>query len=1293
MNAKNLPLKFSFVALLIVVSVWSVFYGKGIRQGIDLRGGHSLVFEIRTNEMEQKALEAEKKTLEAQMEKAKADNDQTSQDRLHQTINGIESKIESYKQLGRDPSDLSKRMITILKSRIDPDGLLGTEWRPLGNNRIEVRMPAGGKAMGDARNAYFDELDRMDGGNLEHSDIRRLIEAPAAQREDLIATLSHGDVAQADRLRKVVTTYGEIQSAQARLTEANKHLTEAIKEFDTAKGEKDKAEAKKKVDEAYKQSQKAGEQLDKVRAAHEEIRQAALKHGRLSPESLQKNVLAYYVAPREAAASGKEGHKTEIQRRRQFYQEKVDKLLGDYSARQGQIRKVIESYEKWANLRGHLDDPSDLKRLIAKAGVLEFRIVPHLSRASKDFFITDEEYSQYERLLKDEGPDGVRKRNGKYIWLPVHGEPQEDDYPGLPVVKHLDGRYYILAFNQEGFMMLHERPPAGWTLTAARSTLDQMSRPAVDFEFDDKGAGVFAKLTDAHRAKEGKAGHCMAIVLDDVVYSAPAIRERISSRGIITGRFTREEASELAQTLEAGSLPAKLNPNPVSENTFGPTAGEVNLRMGLKAGCWGMIVVTVFMILYYRLPGLIADVALVLNILLILGAMSLMSAVLTMPGMAGVILTIGMAVDANVLIYERLREEQAKGQSVRMTLKNAYSRAFSAIFDSNLTTLLVCLILGWVGSEEVRGFAITLGLGVVISMFTALVVTRWIFQLLLDWGVIRKPLSMARLIGVPTIGWMSKRYFFWGLSLAFMVMGVVSLIWQGSGMLGIEFTSGTQVTVRFRDDALIRDPASGKLMLPNDALVNQRFIAEASRTSSREHQQLAATARVEKTINPYQQREFLNSYDKDHDGRIELNEWHGDGEFFKLMDAGGDGVLTLDELAKRLPAGEYQITTTVTDPTVVRPVVAAAYGDALQIRTPCTFRRAPAGIVPELGVAVDDRGASAVNEAGLASVKEVYRYELEDFVGGAMFVFRNVEPGISEADLRGRIREMRSQADFAALRFNKTKVIGLTKEPDRVGKYAAFLVAVLPAETVDPDRIDDFIRNEGEMLDLALERSEAGEIRTFDAAIAGEMKQRAIVAVILGWLSIIVYLWFRFGSVRWGLAAVICLIHDVTIVVGLVAMSGWLHNMFLGRLLGIESFKIDLAMVAAVLTIIGYSVNDTIVVFDRIRENRGKLTTLSYDVIDRAINQTLSRTLLTGTTTVFVLVIMYIWGGMGIHPFSYALLVGVAFGTYSSIAVASPLLVGFKQALIFRTVGRLPERETKPELPPVQPVSERQYSE
>ncbi len=1401
MNAKNLPLKFAFLALVVALCLGSLFWWRGLRWGIDLQGGHSLIFEIRTREKEMQRLEADKQATQKQLADAEAAGDTATADRLRKTVEGIDAEIQRYASAGDDTSDadLAERIIAILKNRIDPQGLRSLEWRPLGRNRIEVRMPAAKAETQSAKTAYDSAVTRLKDNNLTNSRIRQLLQAREAAQQSGVAALAAGDEAAAmswsqavaaeeaaaqakqavaaaeealadleRRLAAVADTPGQSAMRQRRnvaaavLADARERLATAqrgrsaalaalgegadakleeliaasasaeaglLKTFaQGSEPQEQRLAALIEADHAVKQAERrlaqataahqaaiegytrlrpqaeappaAGDLADRLAAArarvtlrdavekqaqvdrrdavrrYESARKLALEYGQINPARLQEEVLDHYVSPREASASQQEGYQQQIARRRELFDRGLRAFREKYPQRTD-LGAVVEAYQGWADLRQYLDDPEDLQRLIRKAGVLEFRIVPYLEPFAKQegssFFIPNAEYRRYEELLKTEGPEGVRKRGEKFIWLPLRKRPKPEEYTGLPITRHLDGQWYMLLYNADGFTMLHEPPPTGWRLRRARPSVDQYGRPDVVFRFDARGAQLFARLTNAHKPQDNQRGHCMAILLDDQVYSAPVIQAVIATEGEITGDFTREEAAELAKTLEAGSLPARLNPDPVAQTTFGPSIGEVNRQMGFRAAYWGLIGVAGFMLIYYLLAGAIADVALMLNIVLILGAMSLMSAVFTLPGIAGVILTIGIAVDANVLIFERLREEQAKGQSVRMALKNAYQRAFSAIFDANVTTLITCFILGWVGTEEVRGFGITLGLGVVFSMFTALVVTRWVFQVLLDRRLLRRPLRMLQIIGTPRINWMTKRHFFWGLSALMMVLGVGSLIWQGGDILGIEFTSGTQAVVRLRGDALLTDPSAGERVLPDDGLVRRLLVAQAEKEAAAgkgpAYAKLAATARVERRIDPYRAQRFIAEYDRNGDGAVAAGEYTGDPEYFKRVDD-GDGTLSRAELEERLPAEEYQLSTTVQDVQVVRDVRSAAFGDALEIRRPCTYALAGAGDrVPAMGVAVGQ--LAHLTEALLPKIARAYRYEMEDYVGGTAFVVNDLSPALTGAELEQRIRDARGQEDFADLRFSRTKVIPLGA-PGAGGKNDRFVVCVAPAEPVPADRLPRLRQREAELLDLALTRAEAGEITHFDPAIAGEMRQLAIVAIILSWLAIVAYLWFRFGSVQWGLAAVICLVHDVVIVVGLVAISGWVHNTWLGAILGIDSFKIDLAMIAAILTVIGYSVNDTIVVFDRIRENRGKLTTVSGEVINRSINQTLSRTLLTSGTTFIVVFVMYVWGGPGIHAFNYALLMGVLFGTYSSVAVASPLLMGFKKALVAKAVGVLP---------------------
>jgi len=1238
MEAKNLPLKFAFVVLLVAVCLWSLFLGGGLKQGIDLRGGHSLIFEVRTDQPEIQRLEQVIRDETDQLAAAKKAGDSEKIKQLTQSIERDRHELETLRRRQQTRGDLVQRVIRILKERIDPQGLRSLEWRPLGENRFEVRMPAGSKETQQAKEAFRRAMDDLAAENVTRSDILRLVRAEGEQRQAVLERLANKAPDQVERLRQVAAAYDRMTAAE----EKEKVLAERIA---GAAGE-----VPGDLQTAYNEAVDA---YVAAKSAYQNRYQAVLD-ANIDPQRLQ-TILSNYVGATEAEvlAKRKEGRE-QMERRRERLAEQLAELRKEHPAETDQINRIVALYKDWADVRQRLEDPSDLKRLIAKAGVLEFRIAPGVpeelgGRQEIQYRLTSEEYDRYVSVLREKGPEVLRRQHADYQWFPVR---EGEDLAGGLVTAGYAGKEYVLLCNQPNRVLLRERR-GGWELTSARQDVDRFGRLAVAFRLNEPGARRMQKLTSPN------VDNFMAILLDDEVYSAPMIEEAIAGRGQITGSFTRAEIEDLVRTLEAGSLPARVNPDPVAENTFGPSLGEVNRRMGIRAAYWGLIAVAVFMLVYYLLCGLIANVALMLNIILVLGTMSLLSAVFTLPGIAGVILTIGIAVDANVLIFERLREEQAKGQSMRMALKNAYDRAFSAIFDANVTTLITCMILAWIGTEEVRGFGITLGLGVAFSLFCALAVTRWIFQLLLSRRWLKHQIFMLRLVPVPKINWMSKRYAFWGLSVALVVMGALSILWQGGDLLGIEFSAGTQATVQFREDAMIGDE------LPNDGLVSRLFVAQAQqmRGENPRYGQLADTARVEKQIAPDRTTTFLRDYDTSADGQVDRAEWdaHGGNEaFFAKVDANSDGRLTREELNAHLPATSYQVSTTVTDLSLIRETARRAFGRQLAQMTACDFKLARGGRAEALGIPLAEDGLTRVT----AQPDSPYWDLFEDFKGGVVMVVEDVTPPLTEAQLGSRIRDMRYQPDFGG-QLRPTKVIGLTG----AGKegFSRFAVFVRPDDPTIGDRPEawrDFANSERELLTAALERDEAMLATNFDAAIAGEAVQRAIFAVVLSWLAIVVYVWLRFGSVRWGLAAVVCLVHDVVIVVGLVAASGWLAQTLVGKALMIGSFKIDLAMVAAMLTVIGYSVNDTIVVFDRIRENRGKLTAVSGETINASINQVLPRTLLTSFTTFLVVLIMYVAGGPGIHAFNYALLAGILFGTYSSVAVASPLLMGFKRALV-----------------------------
>ncbi len=291
-------------------------------------------------------------------------------------------------------------------------------------------------------------------------------------------------------------------------------------------------------------------------------------------------------------------------------------------------------------------------------------------------------------------------------------------YTANPVGTDAQGRpvYYLLGVRQEVEL-------TGEVITDARVDFDELNRPQVSMTMNSEGARIWARLTGANVGKH------IAIVLDNVVYSYPVVNERIpSGRSSITGLASQEEAQDIVTVLKSGALPAPVDI--VEERTVGPSLGEASIRAGLRSTLIGLLVVALFMIFYYRTAGMIADLALVLNLIFILGILAAFNATLTLPGIAGIVLTIGMAIDANVLIYERMREELATGKTFRAALDLGYSKALSAIFDGNITTFFTGVILYSFGIGPIQGFAVTLMAGIAASLFSALVVTRIVFDYL-----------------------------------------------------------------------------------------------------------------------------------------------------------------------------------------------------------------------------------------------------------------------------------------------------------------------------------------------------------------------------------------------------------------------------------------------------------------------------------------------------------------------------------------------------------------------------------
>ncbi len=341
-------------------------------------------------------------------------------------------------------------------------------------------------------------------------------------------------------------------------------------------------------------------------------------------------------------------------------------------------------------------DPQRAKDLVGKTALLEFRLVETGSAVSD---VMDK--------LRDKG--ATLDELGKY--------PE--------IAKLVPKGFEIFKGKEESYYLLKSSPElTGAYLVNAKVELGgQYGFPHVSIEFNKDGAKLFARVTEENVEKN------LAIVLDGVVQSAPVIRTRIpDGKAIIEGNFSMDEAKLLATVLRAGALPAPVKI--IEERTVGPTLGDDSIKFGVMSTVIGLAIVLIFMIIYYGLSGVIADFALLLNFVLLLGVMASLHSTLTLPGIAGIALTLGMAVDANVLILERIREELKAGKTTRLALDAGYDKAFVTILDSNLTTLIAALFLFQFGTGPIKGFAVTLTIGIIISMFTAIMVTRMIYDLL-----------------------------------------------------------------------------------------------------------------------------------------------------------------------------------------------------------------------------------------------------------------------------------------------------------------------------------------------------------------------------------------------------------------------------------------------------------------------------------------------------------------------------------------------------------------------------------
>ena len=567
------------------------------------------------------------------------------------------------------------------------------------------------------------------------------------------------------------------------------------------------------------------------------------------------------------------------------------------------------------------------------------------------------------------------------------------------------------------------------------------SSPEVSMSMNQEGAKLWKRLTAEN------IGRSVAIVLDGYVYSFPTVQSEISGgRSSITGNFTVNEAKDLANILKSGKLPAPARI--IEEAIVGPSLGEEAIDAGLKSFIFALIMVLIYMIFYYNRAGLVSNVALLANIFFIFGVLSSLGAVLTLPGIAGIVLTIGMSVDANVLIYERIREELKNNKGIKLAISDGYKNAYSSIIDANVTTLLTGIVLYTFGSGPIKGFATTLIIGILTSLFAAIFITRLVISARLNKG---KDVSFSNKITHGAfkntkIDFIGNRKRFYIVSSILIIAGTFSLFTKGLNY-GVDFVGGRTYVVRF-----------------------------------------------DNTVDNEKVREKLNATFVDETG------------------------LSYSPQVK-------------------------TFGSDNQVKITTSF------MINNNNLETDEIVETKLNE-GLSQMEQDYE--------------------------------------------------------------------IMSSQKVGP-------------------------------TIADDIKNAAMGSIVFSLLIIFLYILLRFRKWQFSLGAVVAVFHDVLIVLSI-------FSFFYGILP--FSLEIDQAFIAALLTIIGYSLNDTVVVFDRVREymNINKRKEIK-EFMNTSLNSTLSRTINTSLTTFFVLLIIFIFGGEVIRGFMFALMVGVIVGTYSSLFVASPIML------------------------------------
>jgi SecD/SecF fusion protein len=1141
--------------------------------------------------------------------------------RLGKDLRGGVSLVYAVHLKPGESDQVVEKVIDVVKDRIDPQGTSDISIVRQGQDRIEITMPLPNNRVKRLKADYEAELQKLAEASMDPSQFERLMRMPPGERDAEIARVSGGNARRAEQLKAAAAAQDTAVKARESLTAAQGEL-KAARQAGAPKEQLDAAQAR--VDQLVAQT--ADTEL-----AYEKLRSEAMKAG-INPADVRR---ALSLSNEGQALSQGRGV---VQRMPSPRERALARLHEEHPDLKPQLDAVVAAFEKYASERTRLDDPADLKRLLAGSGVLDFRITVKPGQHPEE--------QRLRRELKERGPRNVRSTDAR--WYKVNKPEQWYDKPeqfeylrSNPsgffrdkgyVGDEFDGEYYILCWDAPGSRLTQAE--GDWSVSGAYQGTDELGRPAINFEMNPRGAQLLHEMTGHHVNDQ------MAVLLDDQVYTAPNLHSAIGKNGQISGSFNDTEIRYIVRVLSAGAMQAKLSTEPISEITLAPELGSDNLRAGLTAGVYSLIVISAFMVVYYFGSGLIAVLCLLINALLILGLMSMMHAAFTMPGIAGVILTFGMAVDANVLIYERMREEMQKGADLRSATRIGYSKAMSSIVDGNVTNLLHCVVLYFVGTQEIKGFAITMGIGVLTTLFCVFI-SRQIYVALVDFGPWKRasmlPLAFPAIDRFfhRKIDWLRLRWVFWSFSALYVALGMGMVVFRGSEMLDTQFRGGSQIAFKLKETP----DGKGRLTLTR-ADVEKRLHALAP---------------------PGQQN---------------------DPELTRLAES---TVLAVNPQSDGVTSDQFTIKTLAQNAETVNTAVSRAFSDVLEATPPLSFtghdvppsdiRRAPAFPITSQNLG-EDISRPAVRD------------NVKPFLGGVAVVLENITPVQSLTALNDRLERTRVSG-FSDTLSRDRKLLVLDGD-DHAVKSAVLLVRDEAVNVFDDEQRweNEVAGREWRLVQTALgSGTSSASIEVFSPAIAKTFTAQAVVALGLGFLLVGIYIWVRFGTLAYALAGIIPLFHDVLTAVGLIAVAqilyDWPPGERIARSLGILPFRIDLNMIAALLTIVGYSLNDTIIVMDRIRENRGKLPQATKEMINSAVNMTVSRTVITSGTVLMAAIVLYCFGGEGMRGFSYALIIGVVVGTYSSIAIAAPIVW-----VRHPDTGKPPQPPSRPALEPAvaQPV-------